>query len=85
MDFIVSVPEYNPDSGITLHWEPGARIGAAESHRAVAIRADRAGLVSLARHLLTLAQEGVPRGFHLHLDDSNGLEAGSVELIFEIE
>ncbi|MER5361977.1 zinc ribbon domain-containing protein, partial [Streptomyces sp. NPDC002785] len=34
-------------------------------------------------HLLVLAGEGVPDGAHLHLEDSNGLEDGSVGLVLE--
>ncbi|WP_433917225.1 Imm32 family immunity protein [Streptomyces sp. NBC_01744] len=37
----------------------------------------------MAGHLLTLAQDGVPDGSHPHLEDSNGLEGGSVGLVLE--
>ena len=41
------------------------------------------GLRSLARLLLTLAQDGVPQHHHIHLDESNALEDGSATLIIE--
>jgi hypothetical protein len=40
-------------------------------------------LISLAIHLLTLAQENVPVGSHCHFDEHNSLEHGSKELIIE--
>jgi hypothetical protein len=46
----------------------------------IAISANKAGLVSLARQLLTLAQDNVPSGSHFHFDDYNSLEDGSTEL-----
>ncbi|MEU3821691.1 hypothetical protein AB0E74_19040 [Streptomyces sp. NPDC030392] len=49
----------------------------------VVIEANAAGLRTLAGHLLVLAGEGVTDGAHLHLDDGNGLEEGSVGLVLE--
>lgn len=44
--------------------------------------ANRAGLVSLARQLLTLAQEDAPSGAHLHLTAGQEIES-AVGLILE--
>jgi hypothetical protein len=41
------------------------------------------GLKTLAGHLLTLAQDSTPDGAHLHLEENNGLEEGSVGLVLE--
>ncbi|WP_449334169.1 Imm32 family immunity protein [Streptomyces lateritius] len=49
----------------------------------VVIEANAAGLRTLAGHLLVLAGDGVSDGSHLHLEDSNGLEDGSVGLVLE--
>lgn len=47
-------------------------------------RKSRSGGISLfSRHLLTLAQKDVPGGSHIHYDQSNSLEDGSCEIIFE--
>ncbi|MET8538035.1 hypothetical protein ABZV67_41565 [Streptomyces sp. NPDC005065] len=54
-----------------------------EISRWIRVEANAAGLRTLAGHLLTLAQDGVPDGSHLHLEDSNGLEDGSVGLVLE--
>jgi hypothetical protein len=83
MDVKVVVKEYKPDEGLALTWQPGARIQVRVSDGDVVIKANRAGLESLANHLLTLAQDTVPEGEHLHLDDSNALEDGSCPTILE--
>ena len=64
-------------------WEKGARIEVRDLGREVVIEANAAGLKTLAGHLLTLAQDGTPDGAHLHLEESNGLEEGSVGLVLE--
>ncbi|GCE18691.1 hypothetical protein KDK_24910 [Dictyobacter kobayashii] len=78
----IHVPKY--DRSLKLDWEDQftiqAKITGAYS---VVIKADKGGLISLARHLLTLAQDNVPAGCHVHLDESNSLEEGSCEIILE--
>ncbi|MFI8446718.1 Imm32 family immunity protein [Streptomyces erythrochromogenes] len=64
-------------------WEEDARIEVRNLGSEVVIEANAAGLRTLASHLLVLAKEGVPDGSHLHLEDSNGLEDGSVGLVLE--
>ncbi|WP_432856745.1 Imm32 family immunity protein [Amycolatopsis sp. CA-161197] len=49
---------------------------------AVLVRGNPAGLRSLARHLLTLAQESVPAGSHLHLTGGSELD-GDADLVVE--
>ncbi|MFE7245673.1 hypothetical protein [Streptomyces sp. NPDC057580] len=64
-------------------WDENARIEVRDLGGEVVIEANAAGLRTLAGHLLTLAQDGVPDGSHLHLEDNNGLEDGSVGLVLE--
>ena len=81
----IEVPKYE-GRGLRFVWEDDFCIKTEahhEGHDYVFIRANAPGLVSLARHFLLLAQSTVPTGFHFHLDDSNSLEDGSVELIVE--
>ena len=49
----------------------------------VVISANREGLISMVNHLLNLAQVDVPCGTHIHLDEYNALEDGSIDLIIE--
>ncbi|MFJ7292811.1 Imm32 family immunity protein [Streptomyces collinus] len=64
-------------------WEEGARIEVRNLGGEIVVEANAAGLKTLAGHLLTLAQDGTPDGTHLHLEEGNGLEAGSVGLVLE--
>ncbi|MET9466786.1 hypothetical protein ABZY44_18675 [Streptomyces sp. NPDC006544] len=64
-------------------WEADARIEVRGLGGEVVIEANAAGLRTLAGHLLVLAGEGVTDGSHLHLEDSNGLEDGSLSLVLE--
>ena len=79
----MEIPAYEPEGGVPLVWDHGFVIDARESNGEVVVRANRAGLVSLARHLLVLAQDNVPSGSHVHLDDAAALEPGSTGLVLE--
>ena len=64
-----------------FNWVDGFTISVREEDGAVVIAANRAGLQSLANHLLMLdEQDG---SSHFHLDQHNSLEEGSLELIVE--
>ncbi len=64
-----------------LNWIDGFEISVRIENGAAVISANREGLLSLANHLKSLAEE--PLGTHIHLDAYNSLEEGSSELIFE--
>ncbi|MFE6098900.1 hypothetical protein ACFVQ4_02945 [Streptomyces laurentii] len=70
-------------TGLRFSWDADARIEVRNLGTEVVIEANAAGLRTLAGHLLMLAGEGVPDGAHLHLEDSNGLEDGSIGLVLE--
>ena len=75
----INIPEY--DDAIELVWDDNYKIKTSTLYDTITIEANRDGLLSLARHLLLLAQEEVPSGSHFHLDEFNSLEDSSVELI----
>ena len=77
----INIPEY--DNALEMVWDDNFAIKTSTEYDAITIEANRAGLLSLARHLLLLAQEEVPNGSHFHLDEFNSLEDGSVELILD--
>lgn len=79
----INVPQYREEEGIKTTWESNFTIEACIENDAIVIKANEAGLRSLARHLLTLAQPEVSSGHHMHYDDLNSLEDGSCELIIE--
>ncbi|MFB6525631.1 hypothetical protein [Streptomyces sp. NPDC056399] len=70
-------------AGLVFAWDEDARIEVRGLGGEVVIEANAAGLRTLAGHLLVLAGDGVPDGAHLHLEDSNGLEEGSIGLVLE--
>lgn len=78
----IQIPDY--EGYLRLDWERGFKISTRfGAGNCIIISANNAGLISLARHLLLLAQPTVSEGHHYHFDDLNSLEKGSVELIIE--
>jgi hypothetical protein len=83
MEFKIEIPAYDPISGFQYKWEDGFEISTKIEKGEIVITANREGLISLANHLLNLAQEAVPSAYHLHLDEYNSLEEGSSPLILQ--
>jgi hypothetical protein len=81
MIYQIEVTEYSPTQGVLARFEAGAEVTVSTRNGVIFITANEAGLVSLARHLLTLCQETVPPGSHFHLDEFTTLENGSEELV----
>ncbi len=79
----IDVPKYDRNIGLQLCWHPGFSIKISSDNSEVTISANREGLLSMANHLLNLAQADVPPGTHIHLDSLNSLEDGSDEIIIE--
>ena len=65
-----------------LRWENDTIIVVSSQDNMVVLSANKAGLLSLAHHLTALSEDNSP-GVHIHLDEYNGLEDGSVELVIE--
>ena len=78
---IIDVPKYDGNS-FKLMWENGFFINCSIEDNEVHIEANKEGLISLARHLLELAQDSVPEFTHFHLDEFNSLEDNSSDLVF---
>jgi len=81
--YVIKTLDYCAEKGLQLQWEKDFVISVDALGNEVTIRANKSGLISLARHLLTLAQDSVPKHSHIHLDEYNSLEDGSAELILE--
>lgn len=82
MEFRYSPPPCGP-AGLKAEWESGFRIAALFENGVVSIRANQEGLITLAKHLLTLAQPDVPSGHHFHYDSFTCLDDDSVSFILE--
>ena len=83
MQVTLEIPEYDPSKGFTFQWEEGFSIQTSIEGSVILMRANKEGLLSLANHLLNLAQDDVPPSTHLHLDEWNSLEGSSSEMIIE--
>lgn len=82
MEIKLTISEYS-NEGLELKWEPGFEIKTGINNDQLIISANKAGLISLAKQMLTLAQDMFPVGYHMHFDEYNSLEEGSIELIIE--
>ena len=82
MEIIVTIPEYSGE-GFRHEWEDSFEIETKITHGEILISANKAGLISLAKQLLALAQDSVPQHCHFHLDEHNVLEGGSIPLILQ--
>ena len=80
----LDIPEFK-DGRFKHSWEDNFKISVENNGEQIIIKANREGLISLAKQLLTLSEENVPEGMHFHLDEFNSLEKGSVELVIERE
>ncbi len=79
----IELDKYDERLGLQLNWEDDFRIEVKNIDDEFFLIANSEGLISLARHMLTLAQLDVPVGTHIHLDEYNSLEEGSANFIIE--
>ena len=83
MNLEINLPVYSEELGLQSSWEPGFEIAVKVTQSEAVISANKQGLISLAKQLLILAQDEVPKGSHFHLDETNALEQESISLILE--
>lgn len=83
MELKIDIPEYDNSKGFQYKWVDGFEIESSYDNGVINITANKEGLISLANHLLNLAQESIPGGYHLHFDDHNSLEEKSTEIIIQ--
>jgi hypothetical protein len=83
----IDIPDFLPDEVLDVPFEDGAIIEGYRSQYddAIGIRANSAGLISLAKHLLELSQECVSSGAHIHYNNEylESLSSESVEIIID--
>lgn len=77
----IEIGGYSPDGGLQLVWTNGFVIEVIVGDGEVVISGNREGLISLAQHCLTLAEDGVPPGTHVHAGPYDALEPTSAELV----
>ena len=75
--------DLNSDSKFKFIWINNFSIATSIEDNSIVIKANKEGLISLAEQLLILSQDSIPNNYHIHYDEFNSLEDGSVELIIE--
>jgi hypothetical protein len=84
MKLDISIHEYVPHQGLELEWSESNILKAELFDKYVKITGNKDGLVDFALHLLTLAQDNVPKGCHIHYDKWNRLENEStIEIVIQ--
>ena len=80
----IEVPDYEKH-GLTIIWEDDAILTTKfdNEDNLITISANEGGLISLARHMLSLAQPNVPIGHHVHYENVNPSESNSYEMVLE--
>lgn len=79
----LEIPRYTPEKGLSFNLYTGAIIESKLVGNEFVLELNQEGLISLATHLLSLAQDSVPSGYHIHYEDSTFLEEGSVCFVIE--
>ena len=74
-------PNYN--TKFKFIWKDNFSIETSIEDNLIIIKANKEGLESLAEQLLLLSKDTVPNHYHIHYDEFNSLEDGSIELIIE--
>lgn len=80
---IIEVPEYSKTEGVKCNWIGDFTIKVSIEGDSIVISANKDGLMSLSNHFANLAQDTVPINCHLHFDEYNSLEIGSLELVVQ--
>jgi len=68
---------------MTFEWVENFTIRTGMGNSEFLISANKEGLLSLANHLIKLANDEFHPGCHFHLDNHNSLEENSIPLIVE--
>lgn len=68
-------------SGFHFKWESGFSIKINIIKDTVVIKANKAGLLSLANHLKHLSEDKFADGYYFDLDQHNSLEEGSINVV----
>ena len=78
----IEVPYLESGNAILTSWEDNYRLKTSFSFGEFSLRGNREGLITLARHLLTLALNDVGLGAHIHYADYlDSLEEGDVPFV----
>lgn len=72
----------NIDGGFNFLWEDNSVIKTKVEHDTFLLSANKEGLLSLGRHLISLAQDNIKNKEYLDFDEFNDLEKNSKRIVF---
>ena len=78
----IEIPDTEPRNGMHFNWTDGWEFQSTFDHDEVVFAANKEGLLSLANHLINLAQDQFPSGHHFHFDRGVELSDDSVAVVF---
>lgn len=78
----VEIPDDDPRDGFKFNWTDGHEFDSAFEDGELVITANQAGLLSLANHLINLADDKWPSGHHFHFDVGVELDEGAIPVVF---
>ncbi|WP_217266746.1 Imm32 family immunity protein [Paenibacillus tianmuensis] len=81
----IDIPEYDPAKGLKVVWENNFKIRAINKGDDFVIEANKEGLVSLAKQMLSIAYNDLFSGFHIHYEELTCLEKGSASFVIELK
>lgn len=85
MQITVDIPNYD-GNGLDVIWETDSKYAISIKNNNVVISANKSGLVSLAKQMLYMAYNNLPRGSHVHYDSFfTGINDNDFQLIIEKE
>jgi len=83
MKINVEIIPYSDEDCICVELVPGAKIKCRKRGGEFLIQANREGLQFLAKTCLTLAQEDIPAGDHVHFDGFDFFESDDIDMTIE--
>jgi hypothetical protein len=83
MERSILVRPYDASTGFVIDAMPDAEVLVRVAGGEAAISANPAGLLWLAQALVSLAEQDVPAGAHVHLEPGMDLDAGSAPLVLD--
>lgn len=63
----IDIPNYD-GNGLDVIWEEGSKYSISVHDNSVVILANKRGLISLAKQMLYMAYNELPKGSHVHFD-----------------
>lgn len=81
----IEIPEYDAIKGLKIVWEKNFEIRTINMGNDFIIEANKEGLISLAKQMLSIAYNDLFSGFHIHYEEATCLDKGSASFVIELK